>query len=100
MSGPDNGTTTKLFASIMQSVNVQHRTILITLSSGQGSNLKTVLKNMNQHARNQTLENDEETVIDGAEVWHSFRYLNDGHSNGCLGQSPSELRSTDSPRPC
>lgn len=91
VSGPDNGTSAKLFASIMQSVNVQHRAILISLSSGQGSNLKTVLKYMNQHARNQTLGNDEETVIDGAEVWRSRRYLNDEHSDGCLGQPPSEL---------
>lgn len=100
VSGPDNGTSAKLFASIMQSINVQHRAILITLSSGLGSNLKTVLKYMNQHARSQPLDNDEDTVLDGAEVWLKRRYSNDGRSDGCLGQSPSKLRSTNSPRPC
>ena len=69
MSGPNNGASARLFASIMQIVNVQHRAILIALSSGQSPNLKTVLKYINQHARSQMLENDEDTVIDGAEVW-------------------------------
>ena len=73
VSGPDNGTSTKLFASIMQSVNIQHRAILISLSSGQGSNLKAVLKYMNQHAKTRTLDNDEDAVIDGADVRRNYR---------------------------
>ncbi|KAK0515982.1 hypothetical protein JMJ35_002016 [Cladonia borealis] len=74
VSGPNNGSSAKLFESIMQRVHVRHRAILVALSSGQSPNLKTVLKYINQHARTQTLESDEDTVIDGAEDTRQLNY--------------------------
>ena len=68
VAGPGSGASLDLFESIMETVNVRERAILINLSSGQCPNLKTVLKYMNQHATSQALNVDEEVGTDGAKV--------------------------------
>ena len=57
VTGPDNGTTA-YFPSIAERVNLEQRSVLIGLDSGQSPNLKTVLRCINQIFTNQPLEDD------------------------------------------
>lgn len=66
VSGPESSNSSALFESLEETVNLQERVIMITVSSGQSPNLKTVLKHINQHATNQAP--DEETLKSGFKV--------------------------------
>ena len=71
MTGPDNSTTVSLFESIAEIANLEVRTVLVTLSSGQSPNLKTTLKYINQRATSQNLDSQDDAIFDEAKVSNS-----------------------------
>lgn len=68
MTGPDSSTTLSLFESIADVVNRESRTVLVTLSSAQSSNLKTALNYINQRATSQDLDSDDNTLFNESRV--------------------------------
>lgn len=68
MTGPDNSTTTSLFESIAESLDLEDHLVLVTLSSGQSPNLKAALKCINQCAASQNLDFRDETLFNEAKV--------------------------------
>lgn len=60
--------TVSLLESIMESANLEGRTIMVTLSSGQSPNLKTALKYINQGAASQNFDPQDDTIFDEAKV--------------------------------
>ncbi len=63
MTGPESSASVSLFGSIAESANLEGRTILIPLSSGQSSNLKTALKYINQCALSQNIDSSDDSIL-------------------------------------
>lgn len=68
MTGADNSKTVSLFGSIAETANLESRTLLVTLSSGQSPNLKTALKYINQRATSQNLDSQDDVIFDDVKV--------------------------------
>lgn len=68
MTGPDNSTTSSLFESLAESLDLEGRTILVSLSSGQSPNLKTALKFINQSAASQNPDFRDEAIFNESQV--------------------------------
>lgn len=74
VTGPDDSVTASLFDSIAESANLECRTVLVTLSSGQSPNLKTVLKYINQRATSQKLDSQNDALFDEAKDGRRLDY--------------------------
>lgn len=68
MTGPDNSTTVSLFESIAEIANLESRTVLVIMNSGQSPNLKTALKYINQRAASRNLDSQDDAIFDDAKV--------------------------------
>ncbi len=68
MTGADSSKTVSLFESIAETANLESRTLLVTLSSGQSPNLKTALKYINQRATSQNLDLQDDVIFDDVKV--------------------------------
>ena len=68
MTGPDSSAIVSLFESIADSASLEHRTVLVTLSSGQSPNLKIALKYINQCATSQNLDSQDDADPDELKV--------------------------------
>ena len=68
MTGPDSSKISSLFESIAKSANEQGHTVWVNLRSGGSPNLKTTLKYINQCATSQTLDIQDDEVVDESKV--------------------------------
>ena len=77
LQGPENSASATLLSSLEEVLSGLEHTLLITLTSAQSPNLKTVLTYINRAATNQIDGNDGATIVGNRKLSYDLQTLHD-----------------------